>query len=603
MKKFLSLLLCLVMLATMLASCSDGTDIEQKADRPNLTLKIAIIVDDNTTAEGITAMQNAFNAKASVDLSTKLEFVCFKESEYKTKMHEEMERLSGAGALGGGAANMGAAVDADGYPVASETQFDLVLITGEDMYKEYAANGWIISLNDHLNGTYKKLNTTVIDRAMAYVRAADPNLASDATTPGACYAIPAATTYGKYTYLALNKAALTKYNIPVPADADFTYAYQLFGTIMSEGTGSDMQFWFDKYEAEGKTFAPVYNTPETFRLPGVKYLSHNGEFSLMGTYFAPDMTLNEWSAEYLKSGGAAFSMNLLDSKEYRSYLAVTFEATKNEGYFGTEKEEEFIVGIVQGDYSLRNDEDYHYIVLENPIMQKSEVFDTMLAVSAFTVDKNRSVEILQELMTNDTGNDLLNIALFGLENENYYLEDGVVRLRNSYTYAAHPSYLFGNVVKTTYPCLNYGQSAGEYDGYVNQHNSLTTSFFDETYSESFYNFDIPDEWKEWKEGDPMPEGTAAQLANFNRYLAWQKADAYTKTVYDDLLASSDINDFMLKLSAYSAAMTDPTSADENVQNFLAVRGAADSYDFVGGDDTTVAGSFANYINGKVNSPS
>lgn len=615
MKKLLSLLLCLAMLVCALASCSeDEAGNTEKADRPNLTLKIAVVVDDNTTAEGIAATQKAFNAKASVDLATKLEFVCFKKSEYETKMREEMERLAGAGVLGSTTTESGAAVDAEGYPVASDTQFDLVLIAGEEMYKEYAANGWILSLDTYLSGTYKKLNTMVIDSAMAYVRAADPNMEEGATT-GACYAIPAATTYGKYTYLAVNKEAINKYNIPVPTEdkADFTFAYDVFGRILSEPAATGMQFWVDKYAAEGKSFSPVYNTEASFKLPGVKYLSMNGGFSLMGAYVAAGQTYNQFSqANYQNS---KFTMNLLDSKPYQSYLSLRFEALKNE-YFGTETEDAFIVGIVKGNYSLRNSEDYHYIVLENPVMQKEEVFDTMLAVSAFTVNKNRSVEILQELMTDDTNNGLLNIALFGVENENYYLEDGAVRLRNSYSYAAHPEYLFGNVVETTYPCVNYGQSANEYDGFANQHNDLVKAFYDESYGNYFYEFTVPEEWKDWNEGDELPEGFTEVPASVLRALSWAKADAYSKTIYDDLMAASDINDFISKYQAYVSLLNDSATENADALNFLQIKGSpiptvkpdgfpadpynAGYYDFVGGDATTVGGAFANYILAKVN---
>ncbi len=595
MKKLFSLLLCLAMLATMLVSCAKDEGIITKADRPNLTLKIAIVVDDNTTEEGIAAMQSAFNAKASVDLATKLEFVCFKASEYETKMREEMQRLSGAGALGGSADASGAAVDEDGYPVASDTQFDLVLITGEDMYKEYASNGWIINLDSHLSGTYKKLNTMVIDRAMAYVRAADPNPAENSA--GACYAIPAATTYGDYTYLAINEAALTKYNIPVKANADFAFAYEVFGRILSEPAPNNMQFWYNKYDSEGKTFAPVYNTPESFKLPGTIYLSHNGGFSLLGTHITAGMIANDYSDKKLSSASLT-SMNLLDEVQYKSYLALNFEATKNH-YFGTEQEEEFIVGIVKGDYSLRENEGYHYIVLENPVMQKSEVFDTMLAVSTFSVDKNRSVEILQELMTDDTGNGLLNIAFYGLETENYYLEDGVVRLRNSYSYAAHPDYLFGNVAGISYPCVNYGQTANAYSGYANQHKDLSNAFIiEDLYNESYYAFDVPAEWKDWKVGDPYPEGYTDIPESVILNLKWAKADAYSLAVYNDLLASSDIDAFMEKLNDYCAKMNDASSTDDEVKNFLEIRGS--DYGQAGGNLTTVAGAFADYIYTVVN---
>ena len=100
MKKIISLLLCLVMLALTLASCGDNagtttTDV----DRPNLTLKIAVVVSDKTTDEGIAAMQKEFNRISSLALTTKAEFVCFRAEEYADAIEVEMTRLESSGEL------------------------------------------------------------------------------------------------------------------------------------------------------------------------------------------------------------------------------------------------------------------------------------------------------------------------------------------------------------------------------------------------------------------------------------------------------------------------------------------------------------------------
>ena len=584
MKKFLSLFLCLVMLVMALASCSnDPSNDKTEANRPNLTLKIAVVVDDNTTAEGITAMQNAFNSVSSVALSTKAEFVCFKASEYETAMRAEMERLANAGSLGDAEAEQNKAdapdgeapaVSSDEYPAATNTQFDLVLIAGEDMYKEYVEKSWIINLNDYLTGTYKKLNTKVVDRAM-----------STLLIDGNCYAIPAATAYGSYTYLAVNKTVLDYYNIPATDITDLASAYQIFGRIAAEPAAEGMAKWEAMYDS----FAPIYNKAENFTLPGVKYLSHDGGESLLGTYFSKGLGFGVWFNQNMNA-----TMNLLDNAKYKSYLTMKYDFGKN-GYFGTETEEDFIMGILEGDYSLRESrEDYYFVPLSTPVMQREEVFDTMLAVSAFTVDKNRSVEILQELMTNDTGNDLLNIILYGVETENYYLEDGVVRLRNSYTYAAHPDYLFGNLAETAYPCSNYGQVANTYSNAILQNKDLTVQIHnEEKMAEFFYPYDIPEGWEDYKEGDPLPEGVTEVPATVLNAFAWAKADAYCREVYDDLMASSDLDTFLAKKDAYAISMNDPESPDEDVQNLLAVKGGY-------GVIETVVGCYFDYIQFRMN---
>ena len=46
MKKILSLILCLVLVASALVSCGGGEVTQPEADRPNRTLRMAIVVAD-----------------------------------------------------------------------------------------------------------------------------------------------------------------------------------------------------------------------------------------------------------------------------------------------------------------------------------------------------------------------------------------------------------------------------------------------------------------------------------------------------------------------------------------------------------------------------
>jgi len=546
-----------------MASCGNNAGKgEQEAERPNLTLKIAVVVDDNTTAEGIAAAEKEFNALSSVALSTKVEFVCFKASEYREKMDAEMTRLRNGGSLAdiedenakaeaeGGNSSTG--VSDDQYPEATDTQFDLVVIAGEEMYLEYIQKGWIISLNESMNGTYKELKTKVIDEAMATLLVDDH-----------CYAIPAATAYGEYTYLSVNKKVLEHYGIPEKDITDLTSAYQIFHQMQLSGADGNLDYWKDVYK--DSTFSAVLNDSESFVFPGVEYISHDGSFSLIGTTFEPGDNFNQW---YEKNMDA--SMNLLENAKYRRYLEMVFDFTKND-YFGDGKAEDYIMGIVKGDYGVRNEnsDEYLYVTLEMPSMQREEVFDSMLAVSSFTVNKNRSVEMLQELMTNNTGAGLLNILLYGVETENYSLEDGVVDLRVSYSYAMHPDYVIGNIAQNAYPCVDYGHKADTYSNILLQNKDLKEKMIDDTYDSFFEAFDRTEE------GD------------------WAKIDAFSKEVLDELMQSGTLDEFRANIDAKIVELSDKESTDEDVQRFLALKGSKDEF------DTLLKGLF-NYISSKIN---
>lgn len=542
MKKIVSLLLCLVLVAMALVSCGGDAGMGPKeAERPNLTLKVGIIVDDRTTAEGIAAMQKNFNNLSSVALSTKVEFVCMTADEYKTKMDAEMTRLQNGGALAdinkenAKAESTGTdttTVDLNAYPEATDTQFDILLITGEDMYREYVQNGWIISLNDAFDGTYKVLKTKVIDEAMAMVQ-----------IDGHCYAIPAAEAYGEYTYLKVNKNVLAACNIPEKDITDLASAYQIFRHLDSGDEANGVSYWRTQYES----FSPVLNSKDSFDYVGVQYVSPNGTSSLIGATYSVNENHNIWYSNNMTS-----SFNLLDNQSYRRYVEMAFDFDKK-GYFGDDTAKDCIMGIVKGDYGLRNKDadNYMYVTLSNPTVGREEVFDSMLAVSSFTVNKNRSIELLQELMTNATGAGLLNVMLYGEETENYSLsDDGVVELRVSYSYAMHPDYFVGNLAENAYTCSNYGHDADTFSNIHLQNHDLKVPMFDSDFDSYFDSFDRTEE------GD------------------WAKVDAYCNALYEGLYEAETLEEFRANIDAVCALLADVESEDPNVQLYQQIKGSA-----------------------------
>ena len=143
MKKILSMLLCIALLASALVSCGGGETNPPEADRPNRTLRMAIVVADDTdekktTQEGIAAMQKAFNEYTEVLLATHVEFECIKASEYKARMTAIMNEVAdekgkqNAGkedAMANAGTDTGTELDDEEnkFPAASKGQFDILL--------------------------------------------------------------------------------------------------------------------------------------------------------------------------------------------------------------------------------------------------------------------------------------------------------------------------------------------------------------------------------------------------------------------------------------------------------------------------------------------
>lgn len=528
MKKVLSLLLVLVMLLLCFTSCGgNGKTNTNATERVLLTLKCAIIVDDITTADGLKAMQTAFNEVCKQKYSTALEFFYCTAEEYEAMMDAEMERIE-AERLNGGSASGGASGSQTGnemvekdeygmtvpkYPSVKSTQFDLVLICDEDMYNRYIENEWIQSLNTQLENVYQRIMPTILSNVLEQI-----------TVDGKIYGIPAHSTVGDYTYLALNKKVIDELHINPKSINSVADAYSIFLNIQS--SGKTMDEWKAELTEQGETFSPIFNAEENFSYANALSISADGGFSALGATFLPTAA---------GKNALTFSNLFLDD-DYCRYLEMMVNA-KNNGYFGEDNADEFIVGIVDGDYALSTEnDDYYYCVLNLPRIDSDDIFNGMLAVSSYTVNLARSVEIIQELMT---GSELLDILLYGV-NTNYTKNaEGVVSFRVSSDYRLDPDHLVGNLQFFASPCADYGQGANnsELMGIHNQ--NLRAALFDSTWSKYYEKID------------------AEAMAIIDEISRQYKAE---------LLASSSISDFRNKLAEIRSEMMATDSADETIKN-------------------------------------
>ena len=527
MKKGLSLLLVLVMLLVSFTSCGGGGKTDtNKTERVLLTLKCAIIVDDITTVDGIKAMQTAFNEVCKQKYSTAIEFFYCTADQYEAMMDAEMERIAAeklaggnsSGSASGSQTNTGA-VEKDEYgmtvpkyPEVKSTQFDLVLICNQDMYNRYIEKEWIQSLNTQLENVYQRIMPTILS-----------SVQKEITVDGKIFGIPARSTVGEYTYLALNKKVVDALHINPDSIDSVADAYSIFLNI--QNSSKSISDWADELTEDGETFSAIWNKEESFEYANAISISADGGFSALGASFVP------------KAAGknALTFTNLLMDNDYCRYLEMVVNA-KNNDYFGEENADEFIVGLVDGDYakSLSND-DYYYCVLNLPRVDADDIFNGMLSVSSYTVNVARSVEIIQELMTNSQ---LLNILLYGAPTNYAKSNEGVVSFRVSSDYRLDPNHLVGNLQFYADPCADYGQDVN-YGEYVSKHNEdLRDMFFDATW-ENYYRY--------------IDEEMMATV------------DALSRQYRDDLLDSGSVAEFRATLADIQEEMMAVDSTDETVK--------------------------------------
>ncbi len=459
MKRFIALLLCLLLVVLPLVACDNSNPEEPGNDnvaRPNLTLKFAIVVDDRTEKEGIQAMSDQFNAYTMQKYSTAVDFYCYTADEYKAKMDEIMNGIK----TDKPAKDVQDRVNPnenipvrEEYPDARVDQFDLVVMLDEAMYLEYAELGYITSISSYLSGTYKDIktmiHTTVMNESLVPSYDFDGNvIATD------YYGIPASKPIGSYKYLAVNKKALDYYNFNTAEITDFTFAYRFWSTIAAD-VETGFGYWAEQYA--DKSFAPILNSAEDFLYPNVKYLSQDGGESIFGLLYEPKSSVASWNPDL----DILTPKNLLTDIKYTSYLKLRQQANAQNA-FGTGAESEYLLGIVEGPFNMRNaDEDYYYCPLNMPSLERENVFSGMLAVSAFTVNAGRSVEMILGLMTDST---MMNLLLYGVDTNYMKDSDGVISFRVSSNYALDYDYAVGNLIALATPCADYGQTADYYAG-------------------------------------------------------------------------------------------------------------------------------------------
>ena len=153
------------------------------------------------------------------------------------------------------------------------------------------------------------------------------------------------------------------------------------------------------------------------------------------------------------------AFNTFENANYVDYLKFVAESNTN-GYFATEEASDYGIKVVSDDYASRfaYQENNYIVVLDTPRVYTTDGFDAMFAVTKYTASASRSMEIIEDLITDS---ELCNILLYGVEGSDYYFnEDGTVT-RISDTYKMSNQHV-GNVFMT-YPCTNDGMFAeGDY---------------------------------------------------------------------------------------------------------------------------------------------
>ena len=481
-KKIVSLILTVVALSFALfglSACSEeeGTGNE---NRNFATLSMWLIWEghnpqDDSAVEIEQKIEEEFNRITMETYSTKMEFTWFaSEAEYKNALALQYQNFDPSNvspdlSLPADDSSENATVN-DDYPELKPGQVDIILMLDKDMLYSYAKSEKLVALDSFLRGTYKNVNNE-LSNVIRYSRVPIVTQSGSKTvTTYGTYAIPNLNSVGEYTYLKVNKAVAEYFHYTPSAVDTFAEAMALLYEVERTAGNPYTEYAFLK-----EAF-PYYNsffyTPYDASGSGVwNPLNQTGNNGLLATF---------WDGGATYSGGISYGdvKVSLDDQNYLSYLALMNYCETNAKF----SEENYIVSVEKGDYTARYDEDYYFAVLDAPRMTDEDLFGGMWAISAYTANASRSMEIIAALETKE---ELLNTLVYGVKGDHYFFNNSDKTVQSIGSYYMNPKYA-GNLcyvyADKTQTGSNHGFSAIEKEAFLIQKSEwIRDLFVDLTY--------------------------------------------------------------------------------------------------------------------------
>lgn len=295
------------------------------------------------------------------------------------------------------------------YPEEKEHQIDILWIDSYERYLEYIEREMIERLDQELNGSSKKLNEYINNELLLWAK----------WCTGGTYAIPNNVVIGEYTYLLVNKELAEKYS----------YNPEELNTLAK---CADFLADVAKYEpGVAPILGDIYTTGTYYwNIDTTTGKINSSKFNVL----ASTMT-NRTHDPSVDTNVTLACNNVFKNTEFLDQIRC-IQTYKDAGYIVEEStnSENYAVRMIKGNASLETvyGEDYALNVLEYPRVGYDEVFTNMFAVSTYSRNLARSMQIITYLNTNS---DLRNVLQYGVEGVHYKIDDEtgkLVRLNRDY---------------------------------------------------------------------------------------------------------------------------------------------------------------------------
>ncbi len=414
-KRIISALLAILMLVSCfgLTGCNkeEETEVDLTGQRVSMTLTMWLPAAEGTEVddESVAQVEKAINEITQAKFSTAIKFKVFDSSEYDQKVADQIadckrrveqaeeeaaNKKDETTAADEGVANKKPALDENefaamnaaifaSYPAVEPTQFDIFVVRGADSFNKYTSEYLLASLTESLGDDSKILYSYVY-----------PTFFQSAMFEGDVYAIPNNRGVGEYEVMLVNKKIASE----LYYDVKQLNSVQKFFTYDNSGVS-----FIEDAMANYPDVTPVAGT---YSAPYVKYWNANddGSFSILSSLI----------------GGGASSLadvtvgSTLKNANYVNYVTYSKRLHEIAAPAKFDPNKECIVGFTKATAEdiAKYSEKYEVTVLQNPQPTKEEALEAMFAVSVYSKNVDRSMEIVTLLNTDE---ELRTILQYGVE--------------------------------------------------------------------------------------------------------------------------------------------------------------------------------------------
>lgn len=435
--RLISLVLCLLMLASVaLTGCSGKSndevqsEIEKEQSESARTMTMWMVSEKEVDAETCDRITKAVNNMTESKFKVRMVLNFLTDEEYRSVVTETIRKKEDSKSIftsDSAAADEEETTAADEnatvqdetvtdtygrvtikYPDLTPNQVDLIYVQGEEMFREYVANGWLSQLDEELSASSKKIKEYVSQTLLA-----------SAKLDGGTYAIPNNCVIGDYTYMLIRKDLAQELGTDaVYAKGDIngffnSYVYSFLENVRTKH--SDVLPIGADYDEVLALLAHYWS------IDADTYEAESERFSLLGYRYTDPKTLSRGNTIL------SFDSLLADENFRKAYYELNQMKMKG-GYYLTDgaSDENAAIRFTKGgleDYQAYLSEDSAYlpVIVKYPSVDVEDVYENMFGVCSYsTVELSRCMQILTYLTTNA---DFRNLLQYGILGEDYELTE------------------------------------------------------------------------------------------------------------------------------------------------------------------------------------